>query len=56
MPLKVMDMVELRVQVVSEVQSGLLPVREVAARHGIGAGFAQGSPGAPSRRRGTGSP
>jgi len=36
MPLKVMDMVELRVQVVSEVQSGLLPVREVAARHGIG--------------------
>jgi len=35
MPLKVMDVVELRLRVIAEVQSGLSP-REVAQRHGIG--------------------
>jgi transposase InsO family protein len=35
MPLKVMDVVELRLRVVAEVQAGLSP-REVAGRHGIG--------------------
>jgi transposase InsO family protein len=35
MPLKVMDVVELRLQVISEVQSGSLSAREAAARHGI---------------------
>jgi transposase len=36
MPLKVMDVVELRLQVISEVQSGLMSAREAAARHGVG--------------------
>jgi transposase InsO family protein len=36
MPLKVMDMVELRLQVVAEVRAGLASPREAAARHGIG--------------------
>jgi transposase InsO family protein len=36
MPLKVMDVVELRLQVISEVQSGLLSPREAAAVHGVG--------------------
>jgi transposase InsO family protein len=35
MPLKVMDMVELRLQVIAEVLSGVSP-REAAVRHGIG--------------------
>ena len=35
MPLKVMDVVELRLQVISEVVSGLVPPREAAAAHGI---------------------
>src|SRR5215467_8147700 len=35
MPLKVMDVVELRLQVVSEVQCGMLSAREAAARHGV---------------------
>jgi Helix-turn-helix domain len=35
MPLKVMDMVELRLQVIADVSSGMSP-REAAARHGIG--------------------
>lgn len=35
MPLKVMDVVELRLRVIAEVQSGR-PPREVAERHGIG--------------------
>lgn len=35
MPLKVMDVVELRLRVIADVQSGL-SVREVAERHGIG--------------------
>jgi transposase InsO family protein len=36
MPLKVMDIVELRLQVVTEVRSGLVSPREAAARHGVG--------------------
>jgi transposase InsO family protein len=36
MPLKVMNVVELRLQVIAEVRSGLASPREVAARHGIG--------------------
>ena len=36
MPLKVMDIVELRLQVVAEVRSGLVSPREAAARHGVG--------------------
>jgi transposase InsO family protein len=36
MPLKVLDIVELRLQVVAEVRAGLASPREVAARHGIG--------------------
>jgi transposase InsO family protein len=35
MPLKVMDVVELRLQVIGEVRSGSLSAREAAARHGI---------------------
>jgi transposase InsO family protein len=35
MPLRVMDVVELRVQVIAQVQAGMSP-REAAARHGIG--------------------
>lgn len=35
MPLKVMDVVELRLKVIADVRSGLSP-REVAARHGVG--------------------
>jgi transposase InsO family protein len=35
MPLKVMDVVELRLQVISEVRAGLVSPREAAARHGI---------------------
>lgn len=36
MPLKVMDIVELRLQVVAEVRSGLASPREAAAAHGVG--------------------
>jgi transposase InsO family protein len=36
MPLKVMDVVELRLQVVAEIRAGLASPREAAARHGIG--------------------
>jgi transposase InsO family protein len=36
MPLKVMDIVELRLQVVAEVRSGLASPREAAARRGVG--------------------
>lgn len=36
MPLKVMDVVELRLRVISEVQSGLVSPREAAAVHGVG--------------------
>jgi transposase InsO family protein len=35
MPLKVMDVVELRLQVIADVQAGMSP-REAAVRHGIG--------------------
>jgi transposase InsO family protein len=35
MPLKVMDVVELRLQVIGEVRSGLVSPREAAAAHGI---------------------
>ena len=35
MPLKVMDVVELRLRVLADIEAGL-PVREVAARHGVG--------------------
>ena len=35
MPLKAMDVVELRLRVVGEVESGVVSAREAAARHGI---------------------
>jgi len=36
MPLKVMDVVELRLKVIGEVRSGSLSAREAAVRHGVG--------------------
>src|SRR5262249_14150314 len=36
MPLRVMDVVELRLGVIGEVRSGAWTVREAAARHGVG--------------------
>src|SRR5262249_40189015 len=35
MPLRVMDVVELRVRVIAEVASGTVSAREAAARHGV---------------------